>query len=112
MRISDWGSDVCSSDLRRAAEGLYPNSHALHRHRPRPGAGQGGTRRRPFGRKVLLRLRDAGARRYAQPRDRDPRGRRLRLRDLRLDLGTDAVARIRKAEPTPRLSVLAIRVTD
>src|SRR3546814_7600068 len=42
MRISDWSSDVCSSDLKRVACGERPF--------PRPRAGAGHARRWPAGR--------------------------------------------------------------
>src|SRR3546814_12528964 len=52
MRISDWSSDLCSSDLRRPA-GIHG------RQQPRPGPGPAGTDR-PAARR-LLRLRRGDA---------------------------------------------------
>src|SRR3546814_19080047 len=63
MRISDWSSDVCSSDLRarRSPAGLFTcgeieNRRIFHRH-PGPEPGPAGYRKRPMTRKTGPRIR-------------------------------------------------------
>src|SRR3546814_5469996 len=60
MRISDWSSDVCSSDLRRPG---------VRRHRRAAGAGRASPHRRAW---LLARPRALG------PRPHDPHRRRVR----------------------------------
>src|SRR3546814_6316938 len=74
MRISDWSSDVCSSDLdrlvhRRQADALPPRRHALGRRRCPGGAPRRRDRhRRAHHGRRLGRLRDRGHRCRARTR--------------------------------------------
>src|SRR3546814_8469975 len=66
MRISDWSSDVCSSDLGRGA--ADPARHAGDRHRHPAAAGDDGAGRRPGD----IRTTRRGADPAATFVDRDP----------------------------------------
>src|SRR3546814_1327375 len=62
MRISDWSSDVCSSDLRNRPPGGATEPRHLsglqHRIGPRPGRGRGGADRIPVGKFDLYAAED------------------------------------------------------
>src|SRR3546814_4802457 len=69
MRISDWSSDVCSSDLRPAPEGGRPSSPARIAS-PSPSSQSGRSEERRVGKSVSVRV-DLGGRRIIKKKKKN-----------------------------------------